>query len=229
MFSSCFSLLSHLNSTWQVHSWQHFGSDLSPATWAWGCGEGQGLPLALHRGEALAACQPTLPSPTQWQLGSFLLGSAVLFCQPAWPSQAWWVTHGAPVLLCYFLRCPRCVSWPLIGVLVYGFLLFIVFCTLRCLLFLLPLCCLCSRYALCSAVPYSHRVALFHVPNDCSSLFEKFLLKTHCPYIKEWNKDELAWLGEPGKYASSSDESGLSWALIFRNSWMCSTAVTMAF
>lgn len=229
MFPSCFSLLSHLNSTLQTHSRQHFSSDSSPTTRAWGWGEGQGLPCALHGGEALTACEPTFPSSTQQLLGSFLFGSAVLFSQSAWPSHGWWVTHSALVLLYYFLCCPCCVSWPLIGVLVYGFLLFIVFSTPRCVLFLLPLCSLCSCYALCSAVPYSHGIALFHVPNDCFSLFEKCLLKTHCPYIKEWNKDEVARLGEPGKYASSFDESGLSWALIFQKRWMHSTAMMMAF
>lgn len=156
----------------------------------------------------------SLPNPR----AAFFLAVLCFFCQLVWPSCGWWVTHSALVLLCYFPYCSWCASWPLIRVLVYGFLLFIVFSTLRCLLFLLPLCSLCSCYTLCSAVPYSHGIALFHVPNDCSSLFEKCLWKTHCPYIKEWNKDELAWLGEPGKYASSSDESGLSWALILWNS-----------
>lgn len=188
-----------------------------------------GAALRFARAVALAACEPTFPSPPQWQLSSFLLGSAVLFSQPAWPSRGWWVTHSALVLLYCFLHWPRCVSWPLIGVLVYEFLLFIVFSTPRCLLFLLPLYSLCSCYTLCSAVPYSHSIALFHVPNDFSSLFEKCLLKTHCLYIKEWNKDELTWLGEPGKYPSSSDESGLSWALIFQNSWISSSAVMLSF
>ena len=215
MFSLCFWLLAHLNSTLQAHSRQHCCSDLSPATWARGCGEEQGLPCALHGDEALAACEPTFPSPTQRPLGSFLSGSSVLFSQPAWPSRGWWVTHSALVLLYYFLHWPPCVSWPLIRVLGCGFLLFIVFFTLRCLLFLLPLCSLCSHYTLCSAVPYSHSIALFHVPNDCSSPFEKSLLKTHYPYIKEGDKDELAWLGEPGKYFSSDDESSLSWTLMF--------------
>lgn len=116
---------------------------------------------ALHGGEALTACELTFPSPTQQLLGSFLFGSAVLFSQPAWPSHVWWVTHSALVLLYYFLRCPCCVSWLLMGVPVYGFLLFIVFSTPRCILFLLPLCSLCSYYTLCSAVPYSHGIALF--------------------------------------------------------------------
>lgn len=138
-----------------------------------------------------------------------------------------------------YCSCPSLLLPPLTPVfllapywgpcLVYGFLLFIVFSTPSCLLFLLPLCSLCCLYTLCSAVPHSHSIALFHVPNDCSSLLEKCLLKTHCPYIREWNKDELAWLGEPGKCACSSDESSLSWALIFRNSWTRSAAVMMAF
>lgn len=86
-------------------------------------------------------------------------------------------------------------------------------------------CCFCVPsalcYMLCFAVPCSHSVALFHVPNDCSSLFEKCLLKTHCPYTKEWNKEELVWLGEPGKYSSPADESSLSRTLVFQNSWTC--------
>ena len=79
MFSSCFSLLSHLNLTLQIHSWQHFSSDSSPATRAQGCGDGQGPPCALHGGETFVTCEPTFPSSTQWLLGSFLFGSAVLF------------------------------------------------------------------------------------------------------------------------------------------------------
>lgn len=188
-----------------------------------------GASLRFARGEALAACEPTFPSPPQWQLRSFLLGSAVLFPQPAWSSRGWWVTHSAPVFLYRFLCWPRCVSWPLIRVLVYEFLLFIVFSTPRCLLFLLPLCSLRSCYMLYSAVPYSHSIALFHVPNDFSSLFEKCLLKTHSFTSK--SEIKMSWLGWENleKYPSSSDESGLSWALIFQNSWKCSAAVMLAF
>lgn len=73
----------HLNSTSQIHSRQHFSPDLSPATRARGCGEGQGLPCALHGGEALTTCEPTFPSPTQgqlsfWQCCAFLPASVTI-------------------------------------------------------------------------------------------------------------------------------------------------------
>lgn len=56
----------------------------------------------------------------------------------------------------------------------------VVYCfsTPSCLLFLLHLCSFWSCYMLCSAVPYSHGIALFHVPNDGSSLWETSLKNT---------------------------------------------------
>lgn len=144
-----------------------------------GCDEGQRLPCALHGVKPSLPASPPFPPHLNGSSAAFFWAVLCFFPQPVWPSCAWWVTHSAPVLLYCFLQWPRCVSWPLIEVLVYEFLLFIVFSTPRCLLFLLPLCSLCSCCTLCSAVPYSHSIALFHVPNDFSSLFEKCLLKTH--------------------------------------------------
>lgn len=63
------------------------------------------------------------------------------------------------------LACLLALYWgPWLGISA------IFFFIMRCLLFLLSLCSLCSFYALCS-VSYSHSTTLFHVPNGGSSLF----------------------------------------------------------
>lgn len=124
MFSSCFSLLSHLNSAVQVHSLQHFISDLFVP------GHSTCMPISLTHvwlhpwtSPPTPSQKPTFPSPAycaaEQQLSNILVGSAVLFLQPAWQSHGWWVTSGAP--LSYFPHWPWCVSYLFTGVLDWGF------------------------------------------------------------------------------------------------------------
>lgn len=173
MFSSCFSLFPHLNSAVEVHSLQHCIFDLFVP------GHSTCMSVALTHVWLRPWTPPTpsqkhtFPSPTncasEQQLSNILVGCFVPFF-PAWQSHGWWVTSGAPVSPSCFPDWPWRVSWPFTGVLDWGFQLFFFF-IMRCLLFLLSLCSLCSFYALCS-VPYSHSTALFHVPNGGSSLFK---------------------------------------------------------
>lgn len=195
MFSSCFSLLSHLKSTLKKHSWQQFNSDLSPTTQAlWRTKTA----LCFAGGNALSCENFSLPSLMDTQQLSFWQCCTFL---PTSVTTQWLMLLSFSIT---FSTAPCVSPGPLVGSLSMDSGVY-CFSTPRCPLFLLPLSSFCSHYMLCSPVPCSHGVALFHVPNDCSSLLEKCLLKTHCPYIKEWNKEELVWLGEPGKYSSSAD------------------------
>lgn len=161
MFSSCFSLLSHLNSTLKMHSWQQFSSDLSPTS----PGKDKGCPVLCRGWCPSSPVSPPFPPQPNGHLAAFILAVLCFFTSQC--------NHPmAIVLLYYFLHCPE---WVLLGSLSMDSAVY-CFSTPRCLLFLLPLCSLCSCYMLCSAVPCSHGIALFHVPNDCSSLFEKCLL-----------------------------------------------------
>lgn len=89
MFSLCFSLLSHLNSALQMHSPQHYSSDLSfvpshltwqPAAFTWT------PPPHSHRNP------PFPPQPTHRSPAAFFLVILWFFSQPSWPSHGWWVT-----------------------------------------------------------------------------------------------------------------------------------------
>lgn len=176
MFSSCFSLLSHLNSAVQVHSLQHFISDLIVP------GHSTCMPVALthvwlhpwtppqhpHRNP------PFLPQPTV-QLNSrsatFLLVVLCFFSTSMtvpWLVSNFWCSCFSLLLPSLTLVCLLAFYWdPCLGILAL-----ISFFILRWLPFLLSLCSLCSFYALYSAVPYSHSITLFHVPNGSSSLFK---------------------------------------------------------
>lgn len=226
MFSLCFSLLSHLNSTLQIHSQQHFSSDSSLATRAQGCGEGQGLPCSVHRGETLNSCEPTSPSLAQWLLSSFTFGQCCAFF-PTIMAILWLTSNSqcsCPSLLLPLLPL-ACLLAPYQGLWISALYCFLHtevpsgFAAFAFPLLLLHVMLCCPLFS-------------WHCSLSCAKWLLFFLwemsLKTHCPYIKEWNKDELAWLGKPGKYASLSDESGLPWALIFQNRWTHSTAKRMA-
>lgn len=172
MFSSCFSLFPHLNSAVEVHSLQHCIFDLFVP------GHSTCMSVALTHvwlrpwtpPNALTEAHLSLPNQlciwTAAQQHSCWLCCAFFSSMTVpWLVSNLWCSCFSLLLPWLTLACLLALYWgPWLGISA------IFFFIMRCLLFLLSLCSLCSFYALCS-VSYSHSTALFHVPNGGSSLF----------------------------------------------------------
>lgn len=132
---------------------------------------------------------PLLSQPNSYT-AAFFFGSAVLFF-PASMTILWLTSNSQ--CSCLSLLLPllslACLLPPYQGLCIsalYCFLHSEVPSVFAAFVFSL------SCYTPCSAVSYSHGVAVFHVPNDCSSLLESCLLKHGAPTSK--SEIKMSWL-----------------------------------
>lgn len=228
MFSSCFSLLSHLNSTLQTHSQQHFSSDFSPATKPGAVMKGRGFP-ALCTGWSPHCLRVHLSLPTSMAAQQLSFGQCCAF-SPASMTIPCLMSNSqcsCPALLLPPLT-PVCLLAPYRGPCLW-------ISALHCFLhskvpsifaaFVLPL--LLLHVVLCCPL-FSQHCSLSCAKWLLFPLWEMSLKNT---LLTSKSEIKMSWLGWENleKYPSSSDESGLSWALIFWNSWRCSAAVMLAF